>query len=143
MLNADRLTVKAAEAVAAAAGEARRAQHPEFEGLHLLKALLEQEDGVVAPVLNKMEVAPARVVRAVDDELDRRARVSGGAVPGASRHLRRAFDAAEEAARELGDAYISTEHLLLGLIAAGSDAVASSSCATEPATCSASCSRRP
>ena len=122
MLNADRLTVKAAEAVAAGAKEARRAEHPEFEGLHLLKALLEQEDGVVVPVLNKMEVSPDRVARAVDDELGRRARVSGGAVPGASRHLRRAFDAAEEAARELGDAYISTEHLLLGLMAAGSDA---------------------
>ena len=122
MLSADRLTVKAAEAVAAGAGEARRAEHPEFEGLHLLKALLQQEDGVVAPVLDKMEVSPSRVVRAVDDELGRRARVSGGAVPGASRHLRRAFADAEEAARELGDAYISTEHLLLGLMAAGGDA---------------------
>ena len=122
MLNADRLTVKAAEAVAAGAGEARRAEHPEFEGLHLLRALLEHEDGVVAPVLNKMEVSPGKVVRAVDDELGRRARVSGGAVPGASRHLRRALDAAAEAARALGDAYVSTEHLLLGLMAAGGDA---------------------
>ncbi len=122
MLNADRLTVKAAEAVAAAAAQARRAEHAEVEGLHLLKALLEQEDGVVAPVLRKMEASPERVVQDVDDELGRRARVAGGAVPGASRHLRRAFDEAADAARELGDAYVSTEHLLLGLIAADGDA---------------------
>ncbi len=122
MLNADRLTVKAAEAVSAAAREARRAEHPEIEGVHLLKALIEQEDGIVAPVLHKMEVAPDAVARAVDEELRKHARVSGGAVPGPSRHLRRAFDAAEEAARELGDAYISTEHLLIGLVADRRDA---------------------
>ncbi len=122
MLNADRLTVKAAEAVSAAAREARRAEHPEIEGVHLLKALIEQEDGIVTPVLHKMEVSPDAVARAVDEELRKRARVSGGAVPGPSRHLRRAFDAAEEAARELGDAYISTEHLLIGLVADRRDA---------------------
>ena len=115
MLNADRLTVKAAEALSAAAREARRAGHPEIEGVHLLKALLDQDEGIVAPVLHKMEAAPERVARAVEDELGKRARVSGGAVPGPSRHLRRAFDAAEEAARELGDEFISTEHLLMAL----------------------------
>jgi len=122
MLNADRLTVKAAEALAAAAREARRAEHPEIEGVHLLKALLDQEEGIVAPVLHKMEVSPERVASAVQDELGKRARVSGGAVPGPSRHLRRAFDAAEEAARELSDEFISTEHLLMALAADRRDA---------------------
>ncbi len=122
MLNADRLTVKAAEALSAAAREARRAEHPEIEGVHLLKALLDQDEGIVAPVLHKMEVSPDRVAGAVRDELGKRARVSGGAVPGPSRHLRRAFDAAEEAARELGDEYISTEHLLVALAADRRDA---------------------
>ena len=122
MLNADRLTVKAAEALSAAAREARRAEHPEIEGVHLLKALLDQDEGIVAPVFHKMEVSPDSVARAVQDELGKRARVSGGAVPGPSRHLRRAFDAAEEAARELGDEYISTEHLLMALAADRRDA---------------------
>ncbi len=116
------MTLKAAEAMAAAASEARRREHPQVEGVHVLKALLEQEDGVVAPVLRKMEVSPGKVAHDVEAELNRRARVSGGSPPGPSRYLRAALDAAEEAARELGDAYVSTEHLLIGLAAGRSDA---------------------
>ena len=118
----DRLTVKAAEAVSAAARSARTRGHPEIEGVHLLKALLEQDDGIVAPVLEKLEASPERVAAAADAELSRRARVSGGAAPGASRGLRRAFDLAENAARDLDDAYVSTEHLLVGLLGAKGDA---------------------
>ena len=117
MLDANRMTVKAAEAVAAAAREARRAQHPEVEGVHLLKALLEQEGGIVVPVLRKMEVQPERVAQAVEAELERGAQISGGASPRASRDLSRALDTAEESSRGLGDSYVSTEHLLLGLAA--------------------------
>jgi len=122
MLNADRMTLKAAEAISAAAREARRREHPQIEGVHLLGALLTQEDGIVAPVLRKMEVSPEKVAGDVEAELERRARVSGGSAPGPSRYLRAALDAAEEAARELGDAYVSTEHLLVGLAGRKSDA---------------------
>ncbi len=122
MLNADRMTLKAAEAISAAAREARRREHPQIEGVHLLRALLGQEDGIVAPVLRKMEVSPEKVAGDVEAELERRARVSGGSVPGPSRYLRAALDAAEEAARKLGDAYVSTEHLLVGLAGRKSDA---------------------
>ena len=122
MLNAERLTLKAAEALSAAARDARRREHPQLEGVHLLKALLEQEDGIVAPVFHKMEVVPETVVDATDVELNRRAKVTGGASPGPSRYLRAALDKAEEAARKLGDAYVSTEHLLVGLAAEKGDA---------------------
>ena len=122
MLDANRMTVKAAEAVAAAAQGALRAQHPEVEGVHLLRALLEQEGGIVVPVLGKMEVQPERVIRAVEAELGRRATVRGGSAPRASRDLTLALSAAEDASRELGDAYVSTEHLLLGLAAGKGDA---------------------
>ena len=122
MLNAERLTLKAAEALSAAARDARSREHPQMEGVHLLKALLEQEDGIVAPVFRKMEVAPETVVHAADVELNRRARVTGGASPGPSRYLRAALDKAEEAAAKLGDAYVSTEHLLVGLAAEKGDA---------------------
>ena len=122
MLNAERLTLKAAEALSAAARDARSREHPQMEGVHLLKALLEQEDGIVAPVFRKMEVAPETVVHAADVELNRRARVTGGASPGPSRYLRAALDKAEEAAARLGDAYVSTEHLLVGLAAEKGDA---------------------
>ncbi len=122
MLNAERMTLKAAEALSAAARDARRREHPQLEGVHLLKALLEQEDGIVAPVFHKMEVAPETVVHAADVELNRRARVTGGASPGPSRYLRAALDKAEEAAAKLGDTYVSTEHLLVGLAAEKGDA---------------------
>ena len=122
MLNAERMTLKAAEALSAAARDARRREHPQMEGVHLLKALVEQEDGIVAPVFRKMEVAPETVVHATDAELNRRARVTGGASPGPSRYLRAALDGAEEAAAKLGDAYVSTEHLLVGLASEKGDA---------------------
>ena len=122
MLNAERLTLKAAEALSAAARDARSREHPQMEGVHLLKALLEQEDGIVAPVFRKMEVAPETVVHAADVELNRRARVTGGASPGPSRYLRAALDKAEEASARLGDAYVSTEHMLVGLAAEKGDA---------------------
>ena len=122
MLNPNRMTVKAQEALAAAAKAAMRAQHPEVEGAHLLRALLEQEGGIVVPVLGKMEVQPEQVIREVEAELGRRPTVSGGSAPRASRDLNRALSHAEDASRELGDAYVSTEHLLLGLAAGKGDA---------------------
>ncbi|MCY3809230.1 MAG: ATP-dependent chaperone ClpB [Gemmatimonadetes bacterium] len=121
-MNADRLTVKAADALATAARETRASAHPEIDGAHLLRALLRQDDGVVRPVLEKMEVRPDAVANAVDRELSGRPRVSGGAEPGPSRELRRTFDGAEDAAAGAGDAYVATEHLLVGLVRAKGDA---------------------
>ena len=77
---------------------------------------------MVAPVLHKMESSPERIGNEVEAELARRARVTGGAEPGASRHLRMALEHAEAAARTLDDSYLSTEHLLLGLAEAKGDA---------------------
>jgi ATP-dependent Clp protease ATP-binding subunit ClpB len=115
MLSPERLTVKAAEAIQLAAQEARRAEHPQIEGVHLLQALLDQEDGIVAPILNKLGVTVSLIRERTRESLGSRARVSGGPDPGLSRDLTRAMDVAEEEARSLGDEYVSTEHLLLGL----------------------------
>jgi len=115
MPDQERFTVKAAEALREAAHEAARREHPEVAGVHLLKALLAQGDGVVAPVLRKMEAAPERVAQAAEIELGGRSRMSGGGAPGLSRRLAAALGTAEEAARRLGDSYVSTEHLLLAL----------------------------
>ena len=115
MPDQERFTVKAAEALREAAHEAARREHPEVAGVHLLKALLAQGDGVVAPVLRKMEAVPERVAQAAEVELGGRPRMSGGGAPGLSRRLAAALGTAEEAARRLGDSYVSTEHLLLAL----------------------------
>jgi ATP-dependent Clp protease ATP-binding subunit ClpB len=122
MLSADRLTVKAGEALQAAAAEARRRGNPEVHGVHLLDALLSQEEGIVTPVLQKLEISPSLVQSRAREALDRMARVQGGPEPNLARDLRRSLDDAEAVSQELGDEYVSTEHLLLGLTGEKDDA---------------------
>jgi ATP-dependent Clp protease ATP-binding subunit ClpB len=122
MLSFDRLTVKAGEAIQAAATESRRRQNPEIEGIHLLHALLTQEDGIVTPVLQKLGVTIAVIRDRVLGEMDRRARVEGGSDPQISRAFNRALDDAESVSADLGDQYVSTEHLLVGLTTEKDDA---------------------
>jgi ATP-dependent Clp protease ATP-binding subunit ClpB len=117
VLNHERLTIKAAEAIQAAVAEAARRGNPALEDLHLLAALLEQEETVVQPVLHKVGVNVARLREAVQRGLERLPRQSGGSAPAVSRELNQIFDAAERAARELKDEYTSTEHLLIALAA--------------------------
>ncbi|NNF38991.1 MAG: ATP-dependent chaperone ClpB [Gemmatimonadetes bacterium] len=118
----DRLTVKAGEALQGAMTDARRRGNPDIHGVHLLAALLTQEDGIVVPVLQKLGVAVDRVAARTGDAIGRMARTEGGAEPRLSRDLTRALDVAEAQARELGDEYISTEHFLLGLTEEKDDA---------------------
>jgi len=116
MVNFDRLTVKSAEALQQAADSARRAGNPAVEDVHLLDALLAQEEGIVVPVIQKVGVNVTRLRDAVRQALDRLPRQSGGAAqPTISRELNEILDQAEKEARDLKDEYISTEHLLLGL----------------------------
>ena len=122
MLNADRLTVKAAEAIQSAAAESRHRGHPEIAGVHLLHALLTQEEGIVVPVLQKLGLPVPVIRQRVEEALGRYARVEGGAEPRLARELNRALDEAEQEARQLRDEYVSTEHLLLGLAGGKDDA---------------------
>ena len=122
MLSFDRLTVRAGEAIQAAAANARSLDAPEIEGVHLLAALLDQEGGIVVPVLLKLGVPVPLVRERVSGALEGRARVSGGVEAGLARDLSRAFDEAEAQAQALGDEYVSTEHLLLALTTETGDA---------------------
>ena len=115
MINFDRLTVKSAEAIQEAANEARRAGNPTVEDLHLTAALLEQEEGIVVPILQKVGVNVTRLRTEVEAARGRLPRQSGGAQAHISRELNEVLDRAEKEARDLKDEYISTEHLLLGL----------------------------
>ncbi len=114
MINPDRLTVKAAEALNAAVAEARRAGNPVVYDLHLLAALLAQDEGIVVPVLQKLGVNVTSVREAAAREMGRYAKQSD-AQPTLSREINGVFDRAEDEAKKLGDEYVSTEHLLLGL----------------------------
>src|SRR3989475_878376 len=114
MINPDRLTVKATEALNEAVDLARRAGNPLVYDLHLLMALLTQDEGIVVPILQKLGVSVAQLRESVGREMARFPKQSS-AQPTLSRELNQVFDKAEADARELGDEFVSTEHFLLAL----------------------------
>jgi ATP-dependent Clp protease ATP-binding subunit ClpB len=115
VLNPERLTIKAAEAVQAAAQDAARRGNPTLEDVHVMLALLDQQETVTLPVLQKVGANVARLREGLERAAERLPKQSGGAAPTASRELNRAFAHAEVIARALEDEYVSTEHLLLAL----------------------------
>jgi ATP-dependent Clp protease ATP-binding subunit ClpB len=116
-MQADRFTVKAQEALAAAQALARARRNPEVAPAHLLVVLLEQDGGIVVPVLRRAGADPERVRRAGNEALDALPTISGdaSAAPALGRELIEILNRADEEARGLGDEYVSTEHLLLAL----------------------------
>ncbi|HEY8165246.1 MAG TPA: ATP-dependent chaperone ClpB [Gemmatimonadaceae bacterium] len=114
MITPDRLTVKSAEALNEAVNAARRAGNPVVYDLHLLLALLAQDEGIVVPVLQKLGVSVAALREQAEREAARYPKQSG-AQPNLSRELNQVFDRAEDEAKKLGDEFVSTEHLLLAL----------------------------
>jgi ATP-dependent Clp protease ATP-binding subunit ClpB len=121
----DRFTIKSQEALQAAQRLADERRNPQTTPEHLLAVLLEQDGGVVAPVLRKLGVAPAAVRETLTPALDALPTLSGGAAPepaGGSSELVQILRAAEHEMRELGDEYVSTEHLMLSISAHGGKA---------------------
>jgi ATP-dependent Clp protease ATP-binding subunit ClpB len=111
----DKLTVKSQEAVQRAQQLATEKGHPEVDPLHLLAALVDEEDGIARPILEKVGVNLAQLRRQVQAELDRRPQVSGGSQPGASRLLMTVLEGAMQEAAAMKDDFVSVEHLLLAL----------------------------
>ena len=116
-MQADRFTVKSQEALAAAQSLARARRNPEVAPAHLLVVLLEQEGGLVVPVLRRAGADPERVRRRANETLEAGPTLSGQSesAPALSSGLIEVLRRAEEEARGLGDEYVSTEHLLLAL----------------------------
>ena len=114
MINPDRLTVKSAEALNEAVNLARQAGNPQVYDLHLLRALLAQQEGIVSPVLQRAGGNVAALRTAAETESARYAKQTG-AQPSVSRELAQVLDAADRDAKALGDAFVSTEHLLLAM----------------------------
>src|SRR4051794_436201 len=114
MINPDRLTVKSGEALNDAIAEARRLGNPVVYDTHLLSVLLAQDESIVVPVLQKLGASVAALREALQREIARYPKQSD-AQPTISRELTAVFDQAEKEARNLGDEYVSTEHLLLAL----------------------------
>jgi ATP-dependent Clp protease ATP-binding subunit ClpB len=114
MLSADRLTVKASEAINAAIELARRNGNPVIQDLHLLSALLDQNEGIVVPIIQKLGVNVASLRDQIAREMARYPKQSN-ASPSTSRELNAVLDRADDEAKKLGDGFVSTEHMLLAL----------------------------
>ncbi len=112
------MTVKAREALESAQQIAQQRSHQELDVDHLLLALLEQRDGLVQPLLQKLGVAVTGFTQAVITEVDRHPKVAGSTSLDlfAGPSLKKALDAAPNEATKLKDEYVSTEHLLLAVI---------------------------
>jgi ATP-dependent Clp protease ATP-binding subunit ClpB len=115
----EKLTLKSQEALSEAQRLAREMSHQEMDGEHLLLALLGQAESLVPELLQKIGLQPAKLQSDLEHDLSRRHKVEGGAEVYASPTLRKALDAAQSEATKLKDDYVSTEHLLLGLLADG------------------------
>jgi len=119
-MHPDRFTIKAQEALQAAQRLADERQNPQTTPEHVLAVLLEQEGGVVAPVLRKLGVDPAAVRHALAPALGELPKVTTGGASGqepagGSTELVQILREAENEMRGLKDEYLSTEHLLLAL----------------------------
>src|SRR3989454_800232 len=113
----DKFTVKAQEALQEAQAIARKRDHQEILPEHLLAALLQQQDGLVPPLLQRVGVEPRLLQQRLEDELRKVAQVHGGEGGHLSQRALKVLDAAEEEARKMKDEYVSTEHMLLALVA--------------------------
>jgi len=117
MIGPERLTVKAAEALQQAGVLARARGNPVVNDAHLFAALLAQDDGIVVPLLQKAGLNVTQLKAETERELARFPKQSGTAAePTLARELSRALDRGDEEAKALGDAYVSTEHMLLALL---------------------------
>jgi ATP-dependent Clp protease ATP-binding subunit ClpB len=119
----EKFTIKAQEAVQHAQSLAQESSHQQLDPLHLLAAMLQEEQGIVHGLLNKIGANVSQLDRMVHSELRHFPKVTGG---DGQLHLapalNKVFESAQDEARRMNDAYTSTEHLLLALARVGSKA---------------------
>jgi len=118
-----KLTTKSQEAVADAIRRAVAEGNPHVEPVHLLLALIGQADGTAAPLLEAVGVSLSTLRGEADQIAARLPRASGSSMsaPGMDRPSMQVISAAAKRASDLGDEYISTEHLLVGLADEGGE----------------------
>jgi ATP-dependent Clp protease ATP-binding subunit ClpB len=117
VIDPNKLTEKSQEALVAAQQRAREEGHSQIDVEHLAAALIDQAGGIVPSVLSALGVQPAQLGTALATELQRQPKVSGNVQIGASARLGRVLQQAQKEAQQLGDEFVSTEHLLLAMTA--------------------------
>jgi ATP-dependent Clp protease ATP-binding subunit ClpB len=119
----DKFTVKSQEAIQGAQGHAAENGNPEVLPLHLMAALLEDKEGVVLPVLEKVGVPAQQLLAQVNAAIDKLPKVQGASQPGLGSAMQKVLDGAFKEAENFKDDYVSTEHLLLALSASKGEPV--------------------
>lgn len=115
-MNFDKFTVKMQNALEEAVQKAESSQHSEVVPAHMILALLEQKDGVIRPLLEKLGVSPDSVKEAMEAILAKLLRSYGGTQKTFSRAMARILGACEKTAGDFKDEYVSAEHFLLALL---------------------------
>jgi len=117
----DKLTLKSQEALQEAQRIAHGYSHQEIDGEHLMLALIGQQDSLIPDLLERIGVPPSKLKPDLERELARRHKVQGTSTSDVflSASMKKALDAAQVEAEKLKDDYVSTEHLLLGLLDQG------------------------
>jgi ATP-dependent Clp protease ATP-binding subunit ClpB len=111
-----KFTEKAQEAIVSAQRETEARKISQLEPIALLVALLNQTDGLIPQILNKLQVNVSQVRDQANAEFESLPKLSYTAQPVVSNSLRRVLQKAEETANQMTDEYVSSEHLLLGML---------------------------
>ncbi len=112
----DKLTIKSQEALQEAQRIAQGYSHQQIDGEHLMLAMIGQTESLIPDLLEKIGVPGSKLKPDLERELARRHKIQGDGETFLSPSLKKALDAAQSEATKLKDDYISTEHLLLGLL---------------------------
>ena len=113
----DKMTRKSQEAMQAAAKNAEKLANPSVEPEHLLQALVQQSEGVVPRLLEKIKVQNQNLLQDLEARIKKFPTVQGSTPRAvASQRLVKIFEGSEREAQEMGDAYISTEHFILAML---------------------------
>lgn len=121
-MNTQRFTIKSQELLADMQDLASGYGHQEIKDLHLLQAMLSQEEGLILPALQKLEVSVPKVKSKVENALNQLPKISGSSQQYLSQEVLDILHQAEKEADQFQDDYISTEHLLLALLVKGKEA---------------------
>ncbi|HBG36845.1 MAG TPA: type VI secretion system ATPase TssH, partial [Treponema sp.] len=114
-MNYDRLTIKAQEAIQVASTIAQQEDHSEIGSEHLLFALLDQKDGIIPPLVERVGVQVSTLLNDVEELLDVYPRVTGNVQVALSNDVQKILAKAEKETENLKDDYVSTEHIFLAI----------------------------
>ncbi len=121
MVDPEKLTIKSRQAIGQAQALAGEMGHQEVDDLHLLLALVSEKEGLVPPLLQRLGVRMEALTERITGELRRRPGVAGAEQYPSSR-LTSVLESAFQTASDMGDEYVSVEHLLLAILEAGGPA---------------------